>query len=266
MILTDFHIHSNFSDGKHSIPDIVDFYGRRGFGAIAITDHLCERTTFLGKAAGVLERTLTPANFDLYLNILKSEQERAFELYGMLLIPGFEVTKNSISNHRSAHIVALGIQEWVPADPDVAEIAIRIREQGALSVAAHPLSTQKLEKQTIHLWNRREELRPLFDAWEVGSGKHYFQEVEDEGLPILATTDLHHFGQMTAWKTLLEVDLAAGDTLASKIQIVLDAVRQQKVKPTFYREENHGVPFPGPWKLFAPAQSDELESPLGVSA
>jgi hypothetical protein len=42
MILADLHIHSTFSDGKLTIPQLVDFYGRRGFGAIAITDHLCE--------------------------------------------------------------------------------------------------------------------------------------------------------------------------------------------------------------------------------
>ena len=87
MILTDFHIHSNFSDGKHAIPAIVDFYGSRGFKAISITDHLCEEATFLGRAAAYLGRTLTQSTMPLYFEILKTEQARAWEQYGMLVIP-----------------------------------------------------------------------------------------------------------------------------------------------------------------------------------
>ncbi|NJM10303.1 MAG: PHP domain-containing protein, partial [Bdellovibrionaceae bacterium] len=39
MFLADLHVHSNFSDGHLSISELVDFYGQRGFGAIAVTDH-----------------------------------------------------------------------------------------------------------------------------------------------------------------------------------------------------------------------------------
>src|SRR3954470_10646480 len=99
MMLADLHIHSTFSDGKLTIPELVDFYGRRGFGAIAITDHLCEQSTLIGVAARYLGHTLTPATFPLYIEILKSEAERAKDQYGMIVIPGFELTKNSISNH-----------------------------------------------------------------------------------------------------------------------------------------------------------------------
>ena len=42
MLLCDFHIHSNYSDGKLSVPEIVDFYGERGFDCICITDHLAD--------------------------------------------------------------------------------------------------------------------------------------------------------------------------------------------------------------------------------
>ncbi len=70
MFLADLHIHSTFSDGKMTIPQIVDFYGSRGFGCIAVTDHVCEDKTFLGKAASYLNLTLTPATFPLYMEIL----------------------------------------------------------------------------------------------------------------------------------------------------------------------------------------------------
>src|SRR6476619_571527 len=97
MFLADLHIHSTFSDGKLSIPELVDFYGKRGFGAIAITDHLCETRSLIGKAAVYLEQTLTPASFPIYLEILRSEAKRAREQYGLIVIPGFELTKNSVS-------------------------------------------------------------------------------------------------------------------------------------------------------------------------
>ena len=41
MLLCDFHIHTNYSDGKLSVPEVVDFYGG-GFDCICITDHLAD--------------------------------------------------------------------------------------------------------------------------------------------------------------------------------------------------------------------------------
>lgn len=235
-MLTDFHIHSNFSDGKHAIPEIVDFYGKRGFGAIAITDHLCESQTFLGKAASYLDRTLTPANFPIYLEILKSEAARAWEQYRMVVIPGVEITKNSISNHRSAHVIGLGINEFTSADGDIKNTLIQLKAQGALTVAAHPLSTHKIEKQTLHLWNRRKELEPYFDAWEVGSGTHFFQEVAESGLPMLATTDLHRFSQINGWKTIVESE--------PNVEAIFEAIRKQEVSFHYYEERNDFSPIP----------------------
>ena len=91
-MLCDFHIHSNFSDGQLAIPEIVDMYGRLGFGAIAITDHLCESRTFLGRAATYLDRTLNKINFQLYIEIIKSEAELA-EVYSfadVFVLPSLE--------------------------------------------------------------------------------------------------------------------------------------------------------------------------------
>jgi predicted metal-dependent phosphoesterase TrpH len=224
----DFHIHSNFSDGKLTIPELVDLYGSRGFGAIGITDHLCENETMIGKAAAVIGHTLTPATFPIYLAILKSEAERALEQYGMVVIPGFELSKNSVSNRRSAHIIGLGVSGFVPADADATDLCRAIRAQGALAIAAHPVSTRKMEKQTFHLWDRREELAREFDAWEVASGPYIFDEVAETRLPKIASSDLHHRRQLSSWKTVFECER---DPAA-----VLDAIRRQEVSFKFYQE------------------------------
>ncbi len=226
--LADLHVHSTFSDGQMNIPELVDFYGSRGFGAIAITDHICESRAFLGTAASYLNLALSAATFPLYREIIRTEADRAWRTYRMVLIPGFELSKNSWFNHRSAHILGLGINEFMTADEDIVVLARKIRAQGALAIAAHPVSTGKFEPQTFHLWSRREELKNEFDAWEVASGKKYSKEVEQSGLPLLATSDLHRASQINSWKTVF--------SCARNAQAIFEAVRKQELSFTFYQE------------------------------
>jgi predicted metal-dependent phosphoesterase TrpH len=230
MILGDFHCHSTFSDGKLTIPELVDFYGRRGFGAIAVTDHIREETTLIGKAAGLLGHTLSRATFPLYREILRSEAERAWKLYKMVLLPGFELSKNTVLNSRSAHILGIGLSEYMSADGDALELARDIRSFGGIAVAAHPVSTRKIEKQTYYLWDRREELADEFDAWEVASGPHLFDEVLRSRLPKIASSDLHHPRQIRSWKTIVYSERHP--------EAVLDAIRRQEVSFHFFEEED----------------------------
>ena len=229
MMLGDFHIHSNFSDGKLSIPELVDLYGKAGFGVIAITDHLCEEQTWLGKAARYLNRTLTPGTFPIYAEILKSEAERAWDCYRMIVLPGFELTKNSVSNHRSAHILGIGTTEFIRADQDPVELIKAIHDQGGIAVAAHPVSNGKVEKQTLHLWSRRDELAEHFDAWEVATGGQIFDEVLKSGLPLIANSDLHVRSQFSSWKTLLNCE--------KHPEAILNAIRNQECRYVYFEEE-----------------------------
>ncbi len=234
MFLADFHVHSNFSDGKHTVPEVVDYFGKSGFGAIAITDHLCEDTSVLGKASAYLGCSLTPVTFPLYISILKTEAERAWKQYRMVVIPGLELTKNSVSNHRSSHVLALGVSDFISANPDIPEICQSIRNVGGLAIAAHPVWTRKMEKQTYHIWNRREELAKSFDAWEVASGPYVFEEVAKTNLPKIASSDLHSLRQMTSWKTVLQCERHP--------EAILRAVKRQELGFRFYQNEevSHG--------------------------
>ncbi|RYZ99226.1 MAG: hypothetical protein EOP11_19740 [Proteobacteria bacterium] len=221
-------MHTNLSDGKIPMRELIDMHGRRGFGAIAITDHLCEPTTILGKASRYLSLSLTEAQFPLYMAKIAEEAERAWDLYEMLVLPGFELTKNSLSNHRSAHVLAVGITSYVDPTMDVADIARAIRAQGGLAIAAHPVSTRKFEKQTFHLWDRRDELKSSFDAWEVASGPHLFEEVRASGLPMIANSDLHLPKHMSSWKTVLDCERHP--------EAVMDAIRRQELSFKFYQD------------------------------
>jgi 3',5'-nucleoside bisphosphate phosphatase len=228
MFLADFHIHSTYSDGHLRISEIVDFYGRRGFGAIAITDHLCETKSFLGKSAHWLKRTLTVETFAEYIEEIRTEAERAWQQYRMVVLPGYEVTKNSLVNHRSAHILAIGATTAVSPDGDPLQIARDIRSLGALAIAAHPVHTGKNEPQTYHLWNNREEWRNEFDAWEVASGPILFRQVLTSGLKMIASSDLHHPKQMTSWKTKMRTERHA--------EAILQAIRDQEIDFEFYQD------------------------------
>jgi hypothetical protein len=182
----------------------------------------------MGVAAKYLNYTLTRDNFRSYINLIRQEARRARDLYDMLVLPGVEISKNSWSNHRSAHVLALGISEFIGADGDIPEIISAMKAQNALVIAAHPVSTRKFEKQTYHLWNRRESLKELFDAWEVASGPHLFDEVLTSGLPMVATSDLHHAKQINSWKTIFTCERSESDIFA--------AVRSQDLQFHFYRE------------------------------
>ncbi len=225
----DFHVHTTYSDGELGIRQVVDLYGKAGIRAVAITDHVCEEATLLGKAANYLGKTLTRNNFDAYLSDIEAEADRARILYDMTLIPGVEITKNSLFNHRSAHVVILGIHKWIEPDLCILKICAKAKEQGALTIAAHPVFTRNLEKQTYHLWDRKEELKKVIDLWEVASGKLLFPEVQSEKLPKIANSDLHRSTHLTSWKTKVFAD--------NKQESILDALKKQKIDFVYYQEQ-----------------------------
>jgi hypothetical protein len=83
-----------------------------------------------------------------------------------------------------------------------------------------------MEKQTFHLWDRREELKSCFDAWEVASGPYLFTEVLRENLPKIASSDLHHPRQLRSWKTQF--------TGARDRESIFEAIRKQEITYRFY--------------------------------
>lgn len=221
-MLIELHAHTHYSDGKFSIRQLVDFFAQRNIKILAITDHLCEEKSLLGRAALYLGRTLTRESFKHYIAEIKEEAERAKELYGMLVLPGFEITKNSLQNHRSAHMLAIGVEEYISADLEVEEISKRVRGQGGIFVAAHPISMVKMRKGHYHLWDRREELASYFDAWEITDNGCLLEDVLKSPLPKIATSDFHREIHAEAWRTWVECE--------AHPQALFEAIRKQEVQ------------------------------------
>lgn len=230
IIKSDLHIHSNFSDGKYSVAELVDIFGGLGFDAISITDHICEKKSWLGQVARKMNYSLTQDNFSIYMKTLKDEGHRALEQYGMLLIPGFEITKNSMNNNRSAHILVLGTEEFISPDLSVDDVLLAARACKALTIAAHPFNTGDLEFQTYELWSRKKDLASLIDAWEVNHRKTICPEILTSGFPLIASSDFHHMRHLSSWKTKIYSDLNQEN--------IFHAIREQRLD--FFYDQQDG--------------------------
>jgi hypothetical protein len=217
----DFHIHSNFSDGVLSIREIVDLYGRNGFDAIAITDHLCEKQNLIGRFSHSFNLSLSTESFPIYFETLRKEALRAKNEYNMLLMPGYEITKNSFINHRSAHILILGIENYIAPELPVIEILTQAKHFGALTIAAHPFQTNEFEFQTFYLWSRRNKLCKYIDAWEVNSRTKISNDVLNSGLPLIANSDFHTMKHFNSWRTKIYSSFDK--------QSIFSAIKNQKI-------------------------------------
>jgi len=206
MLLCDFHIHTTWSDGSVPLREVVDIYGQAGFDVIAITDHVYNKDGVIAAFADKLNKTLTGENFGGYLGELASEAGRALARYGMLVIPGVEITKNYLSEQESAHVLLLDIKRFISADLPWEDILREGRGQGALVVACHPHYTDHEVHDTLYFWNNRQKFSRQFDAWEVANRSDLFSVVSLNNYPILANGDFHKAQHLYSWKTLLPCD------------------------------------------------------------
>lgn len=206
MLLCDFHIHTTWSDGSVPLRDVVDIYGQAEFDVIAVTDHVHNKDGVIGSVAERLNKTVTEDNFGEYLRELASETGRALAKYGMLVIPGVEITKDYLSERDSAHVLLLDIKRFVSADLPWEDVFREGKGQGALVVACHPHYTDHEVHDTLYFWNNRQTFSRQFDAWEVANRADLFSVVSLSNYPILANGDFHKAQHLYSWKTLLPCD------------------------------------------------------------
>lgn len=203
MLLADFHIHTTWSDGKLSIPQVIDLFGRSGHDVIAITDHVVNGDTVIGKVTHRFGLTVTPQNFRAYRDEIERERRRAWDEYQMIVLPGFELTQNTVTRKGSAHVLALGVDEFISADGTVEEMLERAQLLSRIVVACHPHEQSDWYANTFYLWNRRSEVAELVDLWEVACRFDLFPPVARARFPFIGNSDFHREEHLYAWKTLL---------------------------------------------------------------
>ncbi len=230
MLLCDFHIHTNYSDGKLSVPEIIDFYGERGFDCICITDHLADPKRLLGKLAELANCTLGQEQVAEYFSVIEKERQRAWRRYKMLVMTGIEFNKDGYSRKTSAHLLGIDLKSPIDCGLEIPEIIEKIHEQGALAVASHPhIMKSEWGKNTLYLWENQEKFAPLIDAWEIANRNNIFNDIGLKRLPFIANSDFHKPKHIYSWKTLIHAE--------KDYEAIKDCIRRNEhVAITLYRD------------------------------
>lgn len=194
-LLCELHSHTTWSDGALTPRELCDLYGRRGFDVLAITDH----TT---REPGHVDAD----NFEAYLAEVDAEAERARRLYGMVVLPGLELTYDDPDPTHAAHVVAVGLRSFVGVAGGLEPALALAREQGAALVAAHPYTAEQATdatRGTAAFAARTAELAPLVDRFELFNRDTLFEWVAELGLPMVANGDFHRLEHLATWKTMI---------------------------------------------------------------
>jgi predicted metal-dependent phosphoesterase TrpH len=234
MLLCDFHIHTNYSDGSLELRKTIDLFGQAGFDVIAITDHVVNGETPYGRIATRFKFSVREDNFNAYLAHIREEAKRAWDKYGLLVLPGVEITKSSLSSDQSAHVLLIDIKTFVSAAWDFEKIFLEAKKQGALIIACHPHHTSELMViDTLYLWNNRQKYARYIDAWEIANRDDVFNVISLKRYPYIAGSDFHRTRHLYSWKTMLNCE--------KESEAIKQCIRYNRgVAITLFR---NGVPF-----------------------
>jgi predicted metal-dependent phosphoesterase TrpH len=193
-LLCELHAHTTWSDGAFGVRSLCDLYGQSGFDVLAITDHVTRG-----------DDQVTAPRFDAYVAEIEREAARAAQLYGLLVLPGLELTYDDPDPLRAGHAVAVGLRSFVGVDDGLETALAAARASGAALVAAHPYSPDHLAGATrgTAAFAARPELAAFVDRFELFNRDTLFDWVAAAGLPGIANGDFHRIDHLGGWKTLI---------------------------------------------------------------
>jgi predicted metal-dependent phosphoesterase TrpH len=138
----DLHIHSNFSDGRPTIQEILDYVeNETDLNCIAITDH------------DTIEGALLAAE------LVKKGN------YRFDFIIGEEVSS------KEGHILGLFLKKTIPAGLGAHQVIAEIHNQGGIAIAAHPFQHSRLNNPKIIIMDG-------VGAATLINERHYFDGIE----------------------------------------------------------------------------------------
>jgi UDP-N-acetylglucosamine:LPS N-acetylglucosamine transferase/predicted metal-dependent phosphoesterase TrpH len=237
ILLCDFHSHSVFSDGKLTIPELVDFYGQRGFDVLCITDHICDHSKVIGRMTNLTGLVLTLEQVEDYLEAIEKEKKRALEKYRLILMGGLEFNKDGLTRKSSAHLLAVDLKKPISPSLPITQTIAEIHAQGALAIASHPHEFKThWGKNTLYFWEHIDQYAPLLDAWEVANRDDIFNPIGLKRLPFVANSDFHKPKHIFSWKTVLFCE--------KEPEAIKQCIRvNRNVAITLYRDYRLGIGF-----------------------
>jgi predicted metal-dependent phosphoesterase TrpH len=198
LLLCELHAHTTWSDGYLTLPELVDLYGHHEFDVLCVTDHVVRLDDPMVSA---IDSWTWPG----YLSAVRAEAERAMDEFGLLVIPGLELSDNHEDADGSAHVLALGPEQHVAIDGGIVAALEAANEQGAALVAAHPYSAEDWTplRPTRRIARELETFRGLIHRYELFNRNEVFSWVAEASLPAVASGDVHRAAHLASWKTLL---------------------------------------------------------------
>jgi predicted metal-dependent phosphoesterase TrpH len=204
-LLAELHAHTTWSDGSLTTGELVDLYGRSGFDVLCITDHVVRSDDPWLPPQAKAERSLSLARHADYLREIEEQAERAERAYGMLVLPGLELTYNDLDPDRAAHAVAVGLRDAVAVDDGIEDALEAASAAGAALVAAHPFDNEPAApaSRRTRKFVCEPALQRLVHRFELFNRMQFFAWVAAAGMPFVAAGDFHRPEHLVGWKTLV---------------------------------------------------------------
>jgi 3',5'-nucleoside bisphosphate phosphatase len=205
-LLCELHSHSRWSDGDLSVAELVDLHGRAGFDVLCVTDHVIRSNDPWREREGTRARSVDETRWEAYAADIEHEARRALALYGLVLVPGLELTFNDVESVKAAHAVAVGLRRFVSVERGIADAMRTARDAGAALIAAHPYDGPEPESTDLRVTRRFARdygLRLLAHRFELFNQSQLFGWVAEAGLPAVAGGDVHRVEHLTGWRTLI---------------------------------------------------------------
>ena len=202
-LLAELHSHTTWSDGDLSMRELVELYGSAGFDVLCVSDHAYRPDDPVITPSA---RVVTPVAHAAYLAEIEREAARALERYGLLVIPGLELSYNDTDPKRSAHAVAVGLREH-PSLASGLEAALQGADAaGAALIGAHPddaVDTTSRSHATLGFAVDPDGLGSLVHRFELFNRSQLYSWVAAAGRASVACGDFHRPEHLGGWKTLL---------------------------------------------------------------
>jgi hypothetical protein len=202
-LLAELHSHTTWSDGDLSVRELVELYGSAGFDVLCVSDHAYrdDDPVITPGARGV-----GPDTHGEYLAEIESEAARAFRRYGLLVMPGLELSYNETDPRRSAHAVAVGLREHVSLANGLAAALQGADAAGAALIGAHPddaVDATSRSHATVGFAADPDGLGTLVHRFELFNRSQLFPWVAAAGRASVASGDFHRLEHLGGWKTLI---------------------------------------------------------------
>jgi hypothetical protein len=213
-LLCELHAHTTWSDGRLTLSELVDLYGRHEFDVLCVTDHSVRLEDPMSSA---VDSWTWPA----YLSAIRTEAARALDEYDLLVIPGLELSDNCDDPDLSTHALALGLEQHISVDAGIVTALEAANDLRAAVVAAHPYAAGDVTslRPTRRIAREPGTFAPLVHRYELFNRDEVFTWVAAARLPSIASRDVHGPEHLSSWKTLLPCEkdpVAVVDYLRSR--------------------------------------------------